>query len=157
MENNVNTEHILWQSPDQQTEVWMQQVSGKTPEEKKEQSRAGYRLLAEMVKTRYGYDFWKETDPVVRTETGKPYLRLHPERFFNISHSGDWIACALGDADTERGKKDVLFQIWTKKESYLKFTGEGIRRELCEISYEECSFYQLTTPDEYSGMICVGK
>ena len=35
MENNVNTEHILWQSPDQQTEVWMQQVSGKTPEEKK--------------------------------------------------------------------------------------------------------------------------
>ena len=36
MENNVNTEHILWQSPDQQTEVWMQQVSGKTPEEKKQ-------------------------------------------------------------------------------------------------------------------------
>ena len=60
-------------------------------------------------------------------------------------------------ADTERGKKDVLFQIWTKKESYLKFTGEGIRRELCEISYEECSFYQLTMPDGYSGMICVGK
>lgn len=57
-----------------------------------------YRLLAEMVKTRYGYDFWKEADPVVRTETGKPYLRLHPELFFNISHSGDWIACALGDA-----------------------------------------------------------
>ena len=190
MENNVNTEHILWQSTDQQTEVWMQQVSGKTPEEKKEQSRAGYRLLAEMVKTRYGYDFWKETDPVVRTETGKPYLRLHPELFFNISHSGDWIACALGDAPvgldiqyhreikveqtarkictpdewktfmqagTEKGKKDFLFQIWTKKESYLKFTGEGIRRELCEISYEECSFYQLTMPDEYSGMICVGK
>lgn len=59
MENNVNTEHILWQSPAQQTEVWMQQVSGKTPEEKKEQSRAGYRLLAEMVKMRYGYDFGK--------------------------------------------------------------------------------------------------
>ena len=36
MENNVNTEHILWQSTDQQTEVWMQQVSGKTPEEKKQ-------------------------------------------------------------------------------------------------------------------------
>ena len=88
MENNVNTEHILWQSPDQQTEVWMQQVSGKTPEEKKEQSRAGYRLLAEMVKTRYGYDFWKETDPVVRTETGKPYLRLHPELFFNRLRAG---------------------------------------------------------------------
>ena len=78
MENNVNTEHILWQSPDQQTEVWMQQVSGKTPEEKKEQSRAGYRLLAGNGKNEnMDNDFWKETDPVVRTETGKPYLRLH--------------------------------------------------------------------------------
>ena len=188
MENNVNTEHISWQSPDQQTEVWMQQVSGKTPEEKKEQSRAGYRLLAEMIKTRYAYDPEKETDSVMRTETGKPYLRLHPELFFNISHSGEWIACALGNvpvgidiqyhreinleqtagkictpqewklftqADTEKEKKNILFQIWTKKESYLKFTGEGIRRELCEISYEGCRFYQLEMPEGYSGMVCV--
>ena len=190
MENNANTAHIFWKSPNQQTEVWMKQVSGNTPEEKKEQSRAGYRLLAEMIKTRYAYDLEKETDPVIRTETGKPYLRLHPELFFNISHSGEWIACALANvpvgidiqyhreikleqtarkictpqewklfvqADTEKEKKNILFQIWTKKESYLKFTGDGIRRELCEISYEECSFYQLTMPDEYSGTICVGK
>ena len=39
MENNANEAHIFWKSPDQQTEVWMKQVSGKTPEEKKEQSR----------------------------------------------------------------------------------------------------------------------
>ena len=165
-------------------------MGGKTPEEKKEQSRAGYRLLTEMVKTRYGYDLGKETDPVVRIETGKPYLRLHPELFFNISHSGDWIVCALGkvpvgidiqyhreikleqtarkictpeewkifmQADTEKEKKDVLFQIWTKKESYLKLTGEGICKELCGISYEGCRFYQLAMPDEYSGMICAKK
>ena len=56
MENNANEAHIFWKSPDQQTEVWMKQVSGKTPEEKKEQSRSGYRLLAEMIKTRYAYD-----------------------------------------------------------------------------------------------------
>ena len=97
MENNANEAHIFWKSPDQQTEVWMKQVSGKTPEEKKEQSRSGYRLLAEMIKTRYAYDLEKETDSVMRTETGKPYLRLHPELFFNISHSGEWIACALGN------------------------------------------------------------
>ena len=53
MENNANEAHVFWKSPDQQTEVWMKQVSGKTPEEKKEQSRSGYRLLAEMIKTRY--------------------------------------------------------------------------------------------------------
>ena len=89
MENNANEAHIFWKSKDQQTEVWMKQVSGKTPEEKKEQSRSGYRLLAEMIKTRYAYDLEKETDSVMRTETGKPYLRLHPELFFNISHSGE--------------------------------------------------------------------
>ena len=94
MENNANEAHIFWKSQDQQTEVWMKQVSGKTPEEKKEQSRSGYRLLAEMIKTRYAYDLEKETDSVMRTETGKPYLRLHPELFFNISHSGEWILCA---------------------------------------------------------------
>ena len=38
MENNANEAHIFWKSQDQQTEVWMKQVSGKTPEEKKEQS-----------------------------------------------------------------------------------------------------------------------
>ena len=164
MENNANEAHIFWKSQDQQTEVWMKQVSGKTPEEKKEQSRSGYRLLAEMIKTRYAYDLEKETDSVMRTETGKPYLRLHPELFFNISHSGEWIACVLGNvpvgklftqADTEKEKKNILFQIWTKKESYLKFTGDGIRRELCEISYEGCRFYRLVMPEGYSGMICV--
>ncbi len=188
MENNANETHIFWESPDQQTEVWMKQVSGKTPEEKKEQSRSGYRLLAEMIKTRYAYDLEKETDSVMRTETGKPYLRLHPELFFNISHSGEWIACVLGNvpvgidiqyhreikleqtarkictpdewktfmqAGTEKGKKDFLFQIWTKKESYLKFTGDGIRRELCEISYEGCRFYRLVMPEGYAGMVCV--
>ena len=49
MGNNANEAHIFWKSPDQQTEVWMKQVSGKTPEEKKEQSRSGYRLLAEKI------------------------------------------------------------------------------------------------------------
>lgn len=32
-------------------------------------------------KTRYAYDLEKETDSVMRTDTGKPYLRLHPELF----------------------------------------------------------------------------
>ena len=84
MENNANEAHIFWKSQDQQTEVWMKQVSGKTPEEKKEQSRSGYCLLAEMIKTRYAYDLEKETDSVMRTETGN-HICVCIRNFFSIS------------------------------------------------------------------------
>lgn len=169
-------------------EVWMQQICGDTPEQKKEQSRAGYCLLAEMAKNMYGYDLKEENNPVVRTTTGKPYLRLHRELFFNISHSGNWIVCVLGSVPagidiqyhrkiaiektaericnpeewklfmkmrTEEEKEKLLFDIWTKKESYLKYTGEGIRRDLREVFYKDCRFYRLKVPEGYSATLCV--
>ncbi len=38
------------------------------------------------------------SDPVIgRDQYGKPYLADHPELFFNLSHSGDWVVCGLGD------------------------------------------------------------
>ena len=37
-------------------------------------------------------------DPVIgRDQYGKPYLVDHPEIFFNLSHSGDWVVCGLGE------------------------------------------------------------
>ena len=56
----------------------------------------GISSVSRMIKTRYAYDLEKETDSVMRTETGKPYLRLHPELFFQYQHSGEWIACGAG-------------------------------------------------------------
>ena len=127
---------------------------------------------------------WRKRDRFGNADRdGKTISASASGTFFNISHSGEWIACALGNvlvgidiqyhreikleqtarkictpqewklftqADTEKEKRIFCFRSG-QKESYLKFTGDGIRRELCEISYEGCRFYRLVMPEGYSG------
>jgi 4'-phosphopantetheinyl transferase len=88
-------------------------------------------------------------------EFGKPYLKSAKDVYFNISHSGSMVMCALhvspvgvdieqvkpySDAvarrimsDAERksflssqDKKTLFFKIWTLKEAYLKYSGAGL-------------------------------
>ena len=95
-------------------------------------------------------------------ENGKPFLRDLP-LYFSLSHSGDFVACALADYEigldiqkksalhaplanrlfTEEERAfiqnsadaDIAFtQLWCLKESYIKATGEGISRALSELS-----------------------
>lgn len=90
---------------------------------------------------------------------GKPYLKDYPDVHFNISHSGQFVVCAVGkcplgiDIQTIGTYKEEVAQrvccsaelqqiaaasdpaleftkIWTMKESYLKMTGMGITQEL---------------------------
>lgn len=50
-------------------------------------------LLRYALKKRYGIE-----DLVLKTnEYGKPFLKDHEEIFFNLSHSGDWVVCGIGD------------------------------------------------------------
>lgn len=85
---------------------------------------------------------------------GKPYLRDYPNAYFNISHSGQFVACAVSDCpigvdiqEIVPYRRDVakrvfnpdeLLQIesspdpsaeftrlWTQKEAYLKMVGIG--------------------------------
>lgn len=101
---------------------------------------------------------------------GKPHLS-DSAPFFNLSHSGDFVACALADvplgldlqkkspyrekmvsrffsADEKcqilsaEDADDAFTEIWTKKESYLKAVGCGIRVPLN-------SFSSLCLPDGY--------
>lgn len=90
---------------------------------------------------------------------GKPYFVAHPEAYFNLSHSGEWILCAIHDApvgvDVEQEKpkqtdthtfmspreallhsqlnredKPInLFHLWTLKESLLKAAGTGLSHD----------------------------
>ncbi len=83
----------------------------------------------------------------------KPFLANCPYQF-NLSHSGDYLVLAVGDvpigvdiekitrvrpkvmeryfSDSEKEKvakegADAFYEIWTKKESYIKYTGNGLK------------------------------
>ena len=98
---------------------------------------------------------------------GKPFLVNYPDIYFNISHTGYYIACAINDEpigiDVELIKKsDVkianrfftsdevtyvmdenqdyrFFEIWTKKESRVKMEGVGLLKPLSSFSVLEPS------------------
>lgn len=94
-----------------------------------------------------------EDVPVARTPEGKPYLPDMPDFHFNLTHSGDYVAIAYGSSpvgiDIEKIRPDGIrpgiaqrfftpseqafavtpekfFQIWSMKESYLKYLGTGL-------------------------------
>lgn len=86
---------------------------------------------------------------------GKPYLYNHNGFFFNVSHSGNWVVCITHTnevgVDIEKVQpididiyepifkkeefKDIIannnklyrfYELWTKKESVVKFMGKGL-------------------------------
>lgn len=91
---------------------------------------------------------------LARTEAGKPYTENGPE--FNLSHSGEFLACAVSDrpigidieavrplkieiarrvctpseldyiAPATEGAHLRFLQVWTAKEAYFKALGTGI-------------------------------
>ena len=112
-----------------------------------------YELLTRAVKVVWGMDTLPE---IHRAEGGKPYFKNHPDRHFNLSHSGGLALCALSDVpvgvDIEviRPRRDALpayvfqgddyqryetlggdwpafYTLWTEVESVIKYTGEGLK------------------------------
>ncbi len=101
----------------------------------------------------FGYGKW-----------GKPYIKNMNNFFYNISHSGDWVVCAVGHKelgiDIEKIKdvkenisskyfsekeeyylkncydrSDYIFRIWVLKEAYVKYLGKGLLFPLKNISF----------------------
>ncbi len=96
------------------------------------------------------------------TEHGKPYIKDHSGVYFNISHSGDECVCIVSDKEigidiqligkynpktaeyvcsdheldlieNSNDKAAEFTRIWTIKESYVKYTGNGISSDLKKI------------------------
>ena len=95
-------------------------------------------------------------------DLGKPYIQGQEGFYFNLSHSGDWVVIAYGDCpvgiDVQQMRSDCrreqriskffaedeaayilgggnrFWEIWTAKESYLKYLGVGLRKDLDSFS-----------------------
>ena len=118
-------------------------------------------LLTVLLKNQYGItDFTVDCD-----KNGKPFI-VSSKIGFNLSHSGNYVLCALGDKNVgcdiqlitpynQRvvkrfftkneidcleicDDKDLVFtKLWTLKESALKFSGEGMSGGLDRYDFSE--------------------
>lgn len=122
----------------------------------RKQCAAAYLLLKRALKEVYGID----ENPVFEyDEGGKPTLKGHSEIHFNLSHCAKAVACVVADRpvgidveETCRYKDNLaryamndeeynqitrsdnpavtFTKLWTMKEALLKYTGEGLRRDI---------------------------
>lgn len=112
------------------------------------------------------YDL-KVIPEIRKDERGKPKLAAADELYFNWSHCDGGIGCAIATKeigcdvqsvisdseilwdrclhDNEKKaapyeNRDAFFtKMWTLKESYLKYTGEGLYRDMRTIDFSKCS------------------
>jgi len=105
---------------------------------------------------------WEQLPRVAAAPQGKPYFVGHPDVHFNLSHCREAVACAIDtrpvgiDIERVRPAKDELVKyvcneierkhvsesdnpdlafacLWTRKESMLKLTGEGLCDHLPQV------------------------
>ena len=144
------------------------------------QRTTGKELLTMGVRAWLGND--KFVPNVKTAEHGKPYL-ANSDLYFNISHSRRYVVCAIGEqelgvdiqfhkkGDTDKTAKKIMsatewqeyqkagdkrkyfFDLWAQKESYLKYTGEGITVDMRLLNIGAC-VQEIVIDAEYSCMLC---
>lgn len=139
---------------------------------------AAYMLLCGALEVEYGITGMPDFG---YGDGGKPFIADRPDICFNMSHCRVAAACAVGgspmgvDIETIRPynatlarrvlsgvelaaveaslRPDIEFiRLWTMKESYLKMTGEGIRRDLKTVLPASAVF--STTVNTVRGYVC---
>lgn len=99
---------------------------------------------------------------LLNTPEGKPYFPDYPAVCFSLTHSGTWWMCAFGGEPVgldlqqhqrcsrerisqryfhpaenvflQQVRYDAFFDVWAAKESFLKYTGQGMHRPLSQFS-----------------------
>ena len=105
---------------------------------------------------------------LAKTKQGKPYFAEQPDIHFNLSHSGDYVACAMADreigVDIQKWKEPVkeslvkrvlqeteegfFFDIWAAKEAYCKCIGKGLAKDMRELT---CDIVNKKVEDTLTG------
>lgn len=146
----------------------------------KEISRIGYDFLPIAAGDYAGSPL--EDLSTARKEYGKPYFPHHPEIAFNISNSGDWILIAVSSVEVgidiqeitpirldRIGKRiftpgeyelfagvpdqrEYFFREWVLRESYIKWTGEGLSRDMRDLPHDAWQTL-LPAPDGYTAAL----
>ncbi|MBQ1312918.1 MAG: 4'-phosphopantetheinyl transferase superfamily protein [Blautia sp.] len=142
---------------------------------------AGQKLLKYALWEEYQIDLGKEETAL--GEYGKPYLKNRPDIHFNITHSGKYAACILADQEVgidiqkhedrnmlgilrlvvpEKMIREILdgpdpekafYVQWVLREAYIKWTGEGLQKDMRTIPMEQGTSLLLDLEDGYSGAV----
>lgn len=124
--------------------------------------------------------------PEIETaKNGKRYIAGKDDIYFNISHSENLSLCVVSDkpvgcdiqksrelrADigpkvlTEGDCRFPIMKVWCAKESYVKLTGEGLRKEfssftadlergiIIENGEEKAFLYEIDVPEDFYGFL----
>ncbi len=140
---------------------------------RKRYSESARALLAKAVEREYGLD--STAFPEKREADGKPYLEGAPF-FFNLSHSGGYVVCALSDSPVGVDIEKILpvslkvmrrffgrtilspreqMRVWTRYESYGKMVGSGIPYPAG--SEKPCFYKEYGAIDRYIITVCSEK
>ncbi len=114
---------------------------------------------------------------------GKPYFPDYPDLHFNFSHTGPYLLCALSaypvgvDIECIKPRSASLpryaltteeydryeqlgsdwrafYTLWTKKEAWCKYTGEGLQRSLKKTPSEEGVFLRSYEGKDFCACVC---
>lgn len=141
----------------------------------------GEKLLEIGLKKEYGLDL--DFEPRAKGEHGKPFFTLRPGIHYNISHSGKYVVCIFAgmevgidiqehkEVNYERMLKrmvpaemipnilaagdveEAFFTQWVLREAYIKWTGEGLSRDLRTISMNDEQYTLFDMEPGYSGAV----